>query len=585
MRARAGDRADLIAITTPALLAVLVCAIGLSSRSLWLDEGASISIASRHGQELWRGIEHDGGNMAAYYLLLHVIIVLFGDGLAVMRLPSMLGDGITAGLVSALALRLLGGPRRRWIALCAGSMSAISLPLVYWGQNARGYALMVTFATASWYAFTVILQTPDDKPVPRAAVWGYGLSTLIALYIGFDIALLLPAQLLLLLVFPGRARAVLGTLVSVAVFCVPLLILATTRGSGQLFWVPPLSVHTLGQSAVTLASGGLPPNFRETLTTAPLAVLTLGLALAALVLIVRAQRREGVRGLALRGPGAALTTPGRWPVVLLASWLFVPSFIGVVGNLVGVPVELARTTILVMPALVLLVCWVLAQPGLPARTLPIGVGVLLALRLFQLVPSYGTSPEDWQAAATTVLSKAAAQPACVLFYPQDGRMPFDYYMRQDLQTQAFAVGNLTPVIPDTPWSIVQPFVEKYRAPSVGQITQIIQQCPRLWLIASHQGQHEPAASLIDLNRYNRLVTSLTGAYPYSHFQDFGYAAVIHTALFSFRRLPNPLEETNVATPRKPMPLAQQDLAWNGAGGALMGTDKSPSTRGEMSGTA
>jgi hypothetical protein len=313
--------------------------------------------------------------------------------------------------------------------------------------------------------------------------------------------------------------------------------------------------------------------------------VTLGLALAALVLVARALRRQGASGLALRGPGAALPGPGQWPVVLLASWLFVPSLIAVVGNLVGVPIELARTTILVMPPLVLLVCWVLAHPGLPARTLPIGIGLLVVLRLLQLLPSYGTSPENWQAAAGTILSKAASQPACVLFYPEDGRMPFDYYMRQQLPTQSFAVDNLRPVLPSTPWGKVQPFVEQYHAPSVGQITQIVQECPRLWMIASHQGQHQPAASLIDLNRYNRLVTSLTAAYPYSQFKHFGYAAVIHTALFSYRPVPDPLADTNSAMPRQSRKISQRVLAWNPGGAIEPYPEISRSADRNISGTA
>ena len=138
-------RLQLLTIALPTVLAALLAAYELTTRSLWLDEAASVAIASQHGAALWHAIDHDGGNMVAYYLLLHVLIALFGDGVAVIRIPSVVATATTVGLVSALGLRLFD----RRVALSAGLLAAVSLPLVFWGQNARGYALMATFAAGS----------------------------------------------------------------------------------------------------------------------------------------------------------------------------------------------------------------------------------------------------------------------------------------------------------------------------------------------------------------------------------------------------------------------------------------------------
>ena len=76
------------ALLGPCLLALILTSIDLSTRSFWLDEGATVAIASQHGSALWNAIAHDGGNMLVYYLLQHVVIGLFGDAAAVIRLPS-----------------------------------------------------------------------------------------------------------------------------------------------------------------------------------------------------------------------------------------------------------------------------------------------------------------------------------------------------------------------------------------------------------------------------------------------------------------------------------------------------------------
>ena len=158
---------DLVVVSIPALVGIVLGAIELGTRSLWLDEGATFAIASQHGAALWRGIRNDGGNMLAYYLLMHIVIAWFGHAAWLLRLPSVIANGVTGALVAAIAIRLFGNRR---IAIAAGLITVVSLPLVFWGQNMRGYALLVTLATASFLALIAILQAPADRATdPRRA--------------------------------------------------------------------------------------------------------------------------------------------------------------------------------------------------------------------------------------------------------------------------------------------------------------------------------------------------------------------------------------------------------------------------------
>jgi mannosyltransferase len=344
-------RFDLIAAAIPVLLGGVLCAIELNTRSLWLDEGTSFAIASQHGASLWRGIAHDGGNMLLYYLLLHVVISLFGAATWVMRLPSLLADAATGGLVVVIGLRLL---RDRGQAVAAGLLTVVSVPLVFWGQDARGYSLMLMLATASMLAFIVMVDGSRSTAGSwaRATPIAYVLTTLAALYVGYDAGLLILAQLATLTVLRERARLVLICLAVVALLCVPLLVLALQRGSGQLFWVPPLSGSVLGQAAMTLLSGGMPPNFHHTATSVPATILTGALTLWALALAVRAH----------------------WQVRLLAAWLLVPAVVSLAVAAAGKPIELARCAILLMPALSLLLVWLLARASLLRGPPPRGSG-------------------------------------------------------------------------------------------------------------------------------------------------------------------------------------------------------------------
>ena len=97
--------------------------------------------------------------MLGYYALLHVLIGWFGDGAFVIRLPSVIASGAAAGAVALLGLRLFD----RRVALAAGLLTAVSLPLVFWGQDARGYAAMVALVAGSFVAFAAIVDGPRRR--------------------------------------------------------------------------------------------------------------------------------------------------------------------------------------------------------------------------------------------------------------------------------------------------------------------------------------------------------------------------------------------------------------------------------------
>ena len=540
-RMRTGSRHWLV-IGAPALLAALLCAYRLGDRSLWLDEGASVAIAAQHGGALWHGIAHDGGNMLAYYLALHGIIALFGDSAVALRMLSLLADAATAGLVTALALRL-GGTRA--VALGAGLLTAVNVALLFWGQDARGYSLMVTATTASFYALVLLLNSDAGRRPPAAVLGAYVLATALALYIGFDAALVIPAQLLIAFLLRRRLAVLIAALGVVLALCVPLAVLAIHRGSGQLFWVPPLSAGILSQTLVTLFGAGLPPNFHVSVLTVAATVLAaaltlwaLGGALGSTVLRVRRARSDERVGVAL----------------LASPWLVLTAVIAVLGAAVGEPFELARIAILLMPALAILLAaalvgerepyrelgGVLPEPGVRAVRAGgarpvIGIGllvVLLGLRLAALAASYGATPEPWKQVTARVLAAAGAGD-CVAFYPEDGHMPFGYYVQQD--TAGAARTALRSVLPREPWSRLRPEVERYAVPAAPALAAQTVGCRRVWLIASHQGQaHGTAQSRRNWAGYGTIQRELAALYGPADRRRYGWAATISVLRYTRR---------------------------------------------------
>ncbi len=514
---------DRIAVGIPAVLAAALCLPQITARSIGFDEAATVTIASQHGSALGSAIAHDGGNMSGYYLLLHVLIAALGNGELVIRCPSVLASITTVALIGTIGLRLFG----RRAAFAAGLLTAVSLPLVFWAQNARGYALMMAFVSGAFLVFIPLArprgdQRQDGDRRPEAARsrplrWlTYVALMTLATYSSFVAVLVIPAQLVALL--PQRRRTRLPpfalALAAIALLCAPLLVLAVRRGSSQLFWVPRPTRKLEVQVLQSLTSAGQVPSFHPTATTTTLLILTLVLLAAIAACAVRAWRRR----------------ERAWGAALAIAWLVVPPVIALVYSLVSQPIFLPRNLLMSVPAASLLLgagIGNLRLPRRPALAMAATLLLLVALRGLQLAPSYGVSPEPWQQASAYVLSRARSGD-CIAFYPLDGRMAFQYYIGTGAATVRGAPRSILPVVG---WGLVRPYVEDYATLSRRQIAGRGAACRRLWLVSSHEGQPDgPARSRINRGRFLKLRAELERAFGDGPMKQFGYASAVHVQL-------------------------------------------------------
>ncbi|HEX3975041.1 MAG TPA: glycosyltransferase family 39 protein [Solirubrobacteraceae bacterium] len=505
-------------IAGPAVLAAVLSLIGLSGRSLGFDEGATASIAAQHGAALWRAIAHDGGNMSAYYLLVHVLIGVFGNGVVLLRLPSVIATVATAALIAVIAERLFTDRR---VTAAAGVLAAVSLPLIYWGQTARGYALMVAFVCAAMVAFIDLVDTGSGAAggaraaaaaaSARRGPWlGFVAAMTLAMYCSFVAALVIPAQVLAVLARRGAARRYASALVAAAILCVPLAVLAVRRGSGQLFWVQPPSRMVDTQVLQSLTSAGLQPVFHHSFTTKAVMWVTLA-AVVGLVADTVARRRRG---------------EPVWGMGLVLSWCVLPGALTFLYSVISHPVLVPRNVLMSTPAVGLALAPALGRRRWPRSLAPALLVVVLAARAIPVVHASGVSPEPWQAVTARVL--AESRPGdCVTFYPADARMAFQYYVGTGAATRR-APRAVLPVIA---WGVVRPFVEDYAVPSPATLAGRTAGCQRMWLVSSHEGQRNgPPQARANRARWFRLAGELERRFGSGPVAKYGYASIIHVQL-------------------------------------------------------
>jgi mannosyltransferase len=290
-----------------ALPGVVVAAVlgfrRLGAKPLWLDETVSVSVATRPWPRILEVLAHHDANAGLYYLLLHVWLHL-GHGVTWDRVPTVVFFVATAGVAAVVATRWRGA----WLGVACGLLVATNKFLLFYGQEARPYALAVLLAVVS----TAALFARDGEPSP---VW-YVAATTALLYADLFAVLFVAVQAAVLVVLTwSRRRRMSPVLVrcwlAIGGAAAPLALVMVSRERAQISWLTRPTVAQLGTTYSEMANGPL-----------GLLVITV-LAVLALRWALEGRRRVWEMNLIPVLLGAAAVPP----VVL---WVFaraVPSFL------------------------------------------------------------------------------------------------------------------------------------------------------------------------------------------------------------------------------------------------------------------
>ena len=184
----------------PVLITIVLFAAALrffqiDAQSYWHDEGNSRVLAARSLGEIWLAAAVDI-HPPGYYVLLSGWRTLFGESEAALRGLSALAGAFTAGLTFSLARRRLG----LLPATIAGGFVALNPFLVYYGQEARMYALLALWTVATFACADLIENAPWPLRATseRAALLGYLVAVVAGLYTHYAFGFVILAQFLLI---------------------------------------------------------------------------------------------------------------------------------------------------------------------------------------------------------------------------------------------------------------------------------------------------------------------------------------------------------------------------------------------------
>lgn len=405
------------------LLAFALRALTLLSQSLWRDEVDALLFATRPLPQLLAMFSEPGQNGPLFFLALRPWLALVGHSEYALRFPSALFGVLAVPLTYVLLRRMADLP----VALAGAVLMAIAPYGVWYGQEAKMYALLTVLGPASLLAILWLREKHGWQP--WAALY---VVTSLAAYTHLLAALIIPIQLLWLVLvpwnerLPRRVAAAITYPVALVLPYVPFLawapgVLASNFQTGHPFVALDLIIQILAGAFS-----------RGVLGIKPVSLLPYMLALVAGVILWPALAATRAEARLTRGAEWLWRTDdsrsARWrSVFILLLWMLLPPLSVYLVSL-SVPIFTDRYLIWAMPAyLALLACGIVA---LSRWWRPFGIavaGVILALNGWS-VYLQATQPikADFRAAATYVIARY--QPGDKIMYQIPyNRYTFSYY--------------------------------------------------------------------------------------------------------------------------------------------------------------
>ena len=133
----------------------------LANQSFWLDEGASVEIASRSLSNLMSGMVSDF-HPPLYYLLLKAWLPLAGHTEWLIRLPNILIGVVTIPVVYLLTKEITGKTKGFFLFLPA-LLLAINPFHIYYSQELRMYGLNTLLTALSWLFLLRLRKESGNK--------------------------------------------------------------------------------------------------------------------------------------------------------------------------------------------------------------------------------------------------------------------------------------------------------------------------------------------------------------------------------------------------------------------------------------
>lgn len=392
----------LMAVSGLALVATLLRLLHLGSKSVWVDECASMTFAQQPWREFWTTMGQGEANMVAYYLLLRGWIH-FGNTEFVVRFLSVIPAVATVWVIYLLGKRLFSAR----VGLVGALLLSVNPCHVAYSQEARSYALLVFLSALSLLTFVIAIEHST------AANWFlYAVVTTASVYAHFFAGLLILGQWFSLILLPrpllDRRKFFLSAL-GIGLATLPALWFILKKDVGQLEFIPNPGFMEVYRLLLFLTSYGGK-------VYGVLLAIVYVISLGACIRLFSEKWRHSRHSIEF------------WHFALLLSCLLLPVFLDMTISRLGKQMFYYRYLIICLPALIVLVARGFCSLRSP-YLLVTGLIIVSFLSLATVQRYYSTPKENWRGATRYLLGNSHPNDT-IIVYPIYAELPLSYYQQQ-----------------------------------------------------------------------------------------------------------------------------------------------------------
>ncbi|WP_027720163.1 glycosyltransferase family 39 protein [Maridesulfovibrio zosterae] len=447
------------------LLALILRIYGIGDESLWIDEGQTVTYATKSFAGIIEYCARDV-HPPLYLFIMHLWTSAFGISEAALRLPSAIFGVIAVYLTFKVGEKLMNSTG----ALLGAFFMAVSYMGINFSQEARSYTMLLTAILLSCHSLLLYIEKPDNKNFLY-----YAASVALMLYIHtFTVFIIMFHQLYFIndwFTNSGQRLKRLVNWISVNIAALVIFspwlfflvrqVLAKLGGEGPGSWVPVPDHITAWRTLIQLSGG-----------EAPLAAATLAL----LIFLIAAAIPQLRKKLIAPSSRPAGTKTG----LFLSLWFLCAVAAPFIVSLILSPIYVERYAIQFLP----------------------GFCLFLGLIMSRLEPVFLKS-------AVIFLFLGTTTHGLWLYYTT-------YDKEQWREVAQFIKDNIKPgeaLVMSAPW-IYEPFT--YYFPDVGD-PQIIQafshvnlrketeKYDNIWLVQAHEFFSDPGGSIPAMLSESRLI--------------------------------------------------------------------------------
>lgn len=420
---RAEEYTDGTVIRALTLLALGIVALSVfffSNQSLRLDESQSLWQTSHSMLTIFTIVSEDV-HVPLYHVLLHYWQFFFGNDAAVGRMLSLIFY-----LLMIPAIYVLGNKAyNSKVGLYAAVLTAVSPFLNWYGNEIRMYSLFALMTIVNQYFFISLMRVKrEEDGTVRAAFWvGYGVTLILGMFTHYFFAFGVITQVIFYFLyrqqFPRKSLLRFATVFAVsALLFLPWLYFVFTHGSAsntQPLLAKPTSIDVFNTFSQFIF--GFQNDHTNTLLVSawPLLVLLVFLAV---------RSREKI-------------SPS---TMYLFFSLFMPIALAFAVSVEVKPIYLTRYLILTLPALYLLMSWVLSiYPARLARFMKTAIVIGMVVTMGVEIVNASTPVKENYRSASDYLSAHASPSDVIVLSAPFTVYPFEYYYHGNADIETLPV--------------------------------------------------------------------------------------------------------------------------------------------------